>query len=68
MLESESTAINLYKYLMNKFNYDLSQISALEYFGYNCQNYMVNKDKFFKNKNQVAVYIQIPIYDQLFEA
>ena len=67
LLESESTAINLYKYLMNKFNYDLSQISALEYFGYNCQNYMVNKDKFFKNKNQVAVYIQIPIYDQLFE-
>ncbi len=67
LLESESTAINLYQYLMIKFNYDLSKLSALEYFGYNCQNYMINKDVFFKNKKQVAVYIQIPIYNQFIE-
>ncbi len=67
LLDSESTAINLHQFLINKLDSGLSQVSALEYFGYNCQNYMINRDKFFKNKNQVAVYIQIPIYSGTIE-
>ena len=63
LLDAESMAITLYQYLLDKFNYDLSQISALEYFGYNCQNYMINRDKFFKDKEQVAVYLQVPIFN-----
>ncbi len=62
-LESESKALDLHDFLYKFFNYDLGQINALEYFGYNCQNYMKHKEFFFTN-NDVGVYIKIPIYNK----
>ena len=45
------------------FNKENFTINALEYFGYNCQDYMNNNNYFFDNDNQVGIYMQIPIYD-----
>ncbi len=61
-LKDENLAIDLYQYLYQFFNQDMSKISALEYFGHNSQTYMDNKDFLFKNKTDVGVYIKIPIY------
>ena len=61
-LNSEDKAIALHSYLYKKFNNDLSVVTALEYFGYNCQSYMKNKEFLFRNENEVGIYIQIPIY------
>tara|TARA_B110000438_G_C15695041_1_gene598580 strand:- start:317 stop:1084 length:768 start_codon:yes stop_codon:yes gene_type:complete len=61
-LENESSAVGFHDFLYNHFNSDMSQISALEYFGYNSQNYMKHKDFLFNNKNDVGIYIQIPIH------
>jgi len=63
-LKSEDEAIALHSYLYKKFNGDLSVVTALEYFGYNCQAYMKNKDFLFRDENEVGIYIQIPIYKQ----
>jgi len=62
-LENEDSAIDFHDFLYKYFKKDMSQISALEYFGYNCQNYMKHKDFLFKNKDEVGIYIQIPIYN-----
>tara|TARA_B100000686_G_C16334650_1_gene734848 strand:- start:39 stop:701 length:663 start_codon:yes stop_codon:yes gene_type:complete len=40
----------------------MSRITALEYFGFNCQNYMKNKQLLFNNSNEVGIYLQIPIF------
>ena len=61
-LESESKAIDLYDHLFEYLDKEPSQITALEYFGYNSQNYMDNKEFLFKNDNDVGIYIQIPIF------
>jgi len=63
-LKDENQAIDLYQYLYQYFNHDMSKISALEYFGHNSQTYMDNKDFLFKNKTDVGVYIKIPIYQE----
>ncbi|MDC1050981.1 FAD-binding oxidoreductase [Candidatus Marinimicrobia bacterium] len=63
-LKDENQAIDLYQYLYQYFNQDMSKISALEYFGHNSQTYMDNKDFLFKNKTDVGVYIKIPIYQE----
>ena len=47
------------KYLNN----DLSQLNAMEYFGFNCQNYMKHKSFLFKSEEEVGVYVQVPIYN-----
>lgn len=62
-LESENQAINLYHYLYNQFDKDMSKVFALEYFGYNCQKYMNHKDFLFTSHNQVGLYIKVPIYN-----
>ena len=36
----------------------------MEYFGYNSQNYMNNKEFLFSNENDVGIYLQIPIYNE----
>ena len=51
----------------NYFEKDLSQITALEYFGYNCQQYMDHRNKLFNNVNEVGIYIQIPLFMQTIE-
>ena len=62
VLESESMALKLYHHINQGLNF--SQITALEYFGYNCQNYMVNKNHFFTSSAEVGIYLQIPLYNQ----
>ena len=61
-LESENQAVCLHSYLYEHLNHDMSQITALEYFGYNCQTYMKHKEFLFRNQSEVGVYLQIPIY------
>ena len=63
MLESENKAIQFHEYLYNYFNKDMSKVTALEYFGYNCQNYMKHKEFFFKNTDDVGIYMQVPLYN-----
>ena len=62
-LESELLAVKFHDFLYDYFKGEMSQLSALEYFGYNCQSYMKHKDFLFNNKNDVGIYIQIPIYN-----
>ena len=62
-LPNEENAIKFHKYLIDYFKYDLSQITALEYFGYNCRSYMEGWEKLFKIEDEVGIYLQIPLYD-----
>jgi D-lactate dehydrogenase (cytochrome) len=62
-LNSESEAIDFHDFLNNHFNHELSQTTAMEYFGYNSQNYMNHKEFLFSNDNDVGIYLQIPIYN-----
>ena len=62
-LENEMQAIELHDYLYEYFNHDMSRVSALEYFGFNCQHYMKHHQFFFKDSNQVGIYLQIPIHN-----
>ena len=66
-LPGEKQAVDFHQYLSDYWEGDLSNISALEYFGYNCQDYMDNKDYFFKDKNEVGIYLQIPLYNESVE-
>ena len=61
-LHSENDAIKLRGYL--KQQNILYQLNALEYFGYNCQNYMEHKEKLFKTKSSVGIYLQYPIFNK----
>ena len=67
VLEAEDAAIKFYYYLSKILNGELSKVTALEYFGYNAQKYLKNKDYFFKNKNDVGIYLQIPLHDKSIE-
>lgn len=60
---SESKAIDFYDFLNNKFKKQFDQLTAMEYFGYNSQKYMANKEFLFSNENDVAIYLQIPIFN-----
>ena len=66
-LPSENDAVLFHKYISDYFQNDLSQITALEYFGYNCQNYMKHKDKLFKSSSDVGIYMQVPVYKKNIE-
>ena len=61
-LKSESEAIDFHDFLYNYFDSDLGKITALEYFGYNSQNYMKHKNFLFANDTDVGIYLQIPIF------
>jgi len=66
-LESENKAIDFYYYiddLMKDKNFD---IKALEYFGYNCQDYMNHREYLFEDKDKVGIYMQIPIFNKNIE-
>ena len=63
-LQNESEAIHFHDFLNNYLNDDLSQITAMEYFGYNSQNYMNHKEFLFSNEDDVGIYLQIPIYNE----
>ena len=66
-LPSEKQAVRFHHYMEKALHNDLSQLSAMEYFGYNCQNYMKHKTKFFQSSKQVGIYLQIPIYEKNME-
>jgi len=66
-LPSEVNAIKFHNYISNYFKGDLSQITALEYFGYNCQTYMDHKEELFGDASEVGIYLQIPLYNQTVE-
>jgi D-lactate dehydrogenase (cytochrome) len=61
-LPEEKNALKLYQYLYKRFSGDFSSLSALEYFGVNCRNYMDHEQKLFMGNNQVGVFIQVPVY------
>jgi len=63
-LKSENDAVNFYHYINKYLSGDLSKITALEYFGHNCINYMNNKDVLFKSSSyEVGIYLQVPLYN-----
>ena len=66
-LPKESDAIKFQNYLSKYLLGDLSEISALEYFGYNCQNYMDNKSALFDCDLDVGIYLQVPLYNVTIE-
>ena len=66
-LPGEKQAVDFHHYLSQYWDGDLSQLSALEYFGYNCQNYMDNRSYFFADDNEVGIYLQIPLYNEELE-
>ena len=61
-LENEKKAISFHDYLFHYFKGNMGKVTALEYFGYNSQNYMKHRNFLFKNKSDVGIYLQIPIY------
>ncbi|MAV65283.1 MAG: hypothetical protein CMG00_08850 [Candidatus Marinimicrobia bacterium] len=67
VLDSEDYAIKFYDYLSKVLDGELSKLNALEYFGYNSQKYLKNKEYFFKNENDVGIYLQIPLYNKSVE-
>jgi len=67
-LKSESEAIDFYEFLYNYFNNDMSKITALEYFGYNSQNFMNHREFLFSNADDVGIYLQIPIFNNSLES
>jgi len=62
-LKNENKAIEFHHYLYNYFKHDMSKVTALEYFGYNCQHYMKHKSFLFNNDEEVGIYVQVPIYN-----
>ena len=61
-LDSESKAIDLYDHLNGNYGQNIEQLTAMEYFGYNSQNYMDHKEFLFSDQNDVGIYLQIPIF------
>jgi len=66
-LPNELQAISFHNYLFNLFDGAMSNITALEYFGFNSQTYMKHKDFLFKKETDVGIYLQIPIYNETIE-
>lgn len=60
-LPSEEEAVKLRIQLEDVLEGDLSGLTAFEYFGVNCRQYMKHENRFFSGENPVAVYLQIPI-------
>ena len=66
-LPSEEDAVRFYQHISDYFKGDLSNITAMEYFGYNCKSYMKNCEYLFNSENDVGIYLQIPLYGKLVE-
>ena len=66
-LPSEKDAVQFHGYIQNYLSGDLSKLTALEYFGFNCQNYMDHKEKLFHSESEVGIYLQIPLYNKKIE-
>ena len=66
-LPTEIDAVYFHQYISNHFNGDLSKITALEYFGHNCQTYMDHRETLFNSNSEVGIYLQIPLYNETVE-
>lgn len=64
-LKNEDEAFKFYHYVHNILDEDMGKLSAFEYFGENCLNYMVNKEQLFTDGCDVAIYMQIPVIKNL---
>ena len=62
-LSDESQMLLFHEYLHRRLSGDLSVLSAFEYFGVNCRAYMDHENKLFSGKDQVGIYLQVPLYD-----
>ena len=65
--EAESQAIEFYYYIDVLMKSKGFNIKALEYFGFNCQNYMNNREYLFSDDKEVGIYMQIPIFEKKVE-
>ena len=61
-MDSENTAVKLRGYLEEQ--HILYKLTALEYFGYNCQNYMEHKKQLFNSSTSVGIYLQYPSIEE----
>lgn len=61
-LPTEQHAIASYRYIHDQVPGGAESLSALEYFGVNCRKYMKHDERLFTGDNQVAIYIQVPLY------
>ena len=55
-------------FLYSHFKGAMHKISALEYFGFNSQKYMKHQEFLFNNKEDVGIYLQVPIYNKSIES
>ncbi len=66
-LPSESDALRLMEAARAHFQNDFSGLTACEYFGVHCRQYMTHGDRFFHGNDRVGVYIQEPLVDMELE-
>ena len=67
-LPDESRALSFYEFMDREFNSDFAFLRAFEYFGVNSLSYMDHKERLFYGDNQVAIYLQIPVNQDDYEA
>ena len=60
-LPSERQALALLEWLRRNLPGGVSSLSALEYFGLNCRQYMNHEERLFLGTNPVGIYIQVPL-------
>jgi len=63
-LPGESNAIACYEYIRDNLEGGEETLTALEYFGVNCRKYMKHDEVLFNGDDQVAIYIQVPLYEK----
>jgi D-lactate dehydrogenase (cytochrome) len=61
-LPTEADALALLNAARKQLGDGLKGLSAFEYFGVNCRKYMKHEDRFFHEADEVAVYIQEPLF------
>jgi D-lactate dehydrogenase (cytochrome) len=60
-LPAEAEALKLRQALVERLEGGLAGLSALEYFGVHCRQFMKHEDRFFHGTDPVGVYIQVPL-------
>lgn len=63
-LPDEKCAVACHDYIEDNWKGGSEALSALEYFGVNCRTYMKYDDRLFAGDDQVAIYIQVPLYEK----
>ncbi len=60
-LPDEDCAIALLEYLRKELPNGLESLSAFEYFGFNCRQYMDHQSDIYFGDDNVAIYVQCPL-------